>query len=67
MPGVLIVEALAQVSGILGFIMNNENQVKVLCSFLQVQRKFALKASCCRRPAGVKIRIGHAETWYLQI
>jgi 3-hydroxymyristoyl/3-hydroxydecanoyl-(acyl carrier protein) dehydratase len=38
MPGVLIVEALAQVSGILGFIMNNENQKKVLCSCLQVQK-----------------------------
>jgi 3-hydroxymyristoyl/3-hydroxydecanoyl-(acyl carrier protein) dehydratase len=67
MPGVLIVEALAQVSGILGFIMNNENQKKVLCSCLQVQRKFALKSKSLQVTNCVKIRIGHAETWYLQI
>lgn len=44
MPGVLIVEALAQVSGILGFIITMRNQVKVLCSCSQGQRKFALKS-----------------------
>ncbi len=45
MPGVLIVEAMAQVSGILGFIMNNEKPSdRFFVPCLQVQKKFDLKS-----------------------
>jgi 3-hydroxymyristoyl/3-hydroxydecanoyl-(acyl carrier protein) dehydratases len=43
MPGVLIVEALAQISGILGFVMNNETPKEGSLSFLLALKRFDLK------------------------
>ena len=43
MPGVLIVEALAQISGILGFVMNNETPKEGSLFLLLALRRFDLK------------------------
>ena len=43
MPGVLIVEALAQISGILGFVMNNETPKEGSLFLLLALKRFDLK------------------------
>ena len=67
MPGVLIVEALAQVSGVLGFIMNNETPKPGSLFLFAGAERVRFKTSSCRRPTCIKIRVGNAEARYLQI
>lgn len=55
MPGVLIVEALAQVSGVLGFIMNNETPKPGSLFLFAGAEKVRFKTSSCWRPTCIKI------------
>lgn len=55
MPGVLIVEAMAQVSGVLGFIMNNEKPRPGSLFLFAGAEKYDLKTSRTRRPTRAKI------------